>query len=181
MENQQRDQFLHAMSDRLAALERAVSRDWYRTDTGKRVCRKILATALNGEYADKTEYLANAFLNAHTVAEEATLLKFVEILRGISKPALVVLAAQEQLVRSSSPIGSSQIHVRNLVGHTRLPARTVESCVRELYSIGVFSSVLRMEIDGSSGSYLPEGTPAYTPFSQKFLDFVKDPDGTAAS
>lgn len=175
MAEQQRAALIAELGARQSRLEQAFHDPWYQSNDGQRVCSKILATALNAEFADKVEFLASALLNAPQVGDETRALKFVEILRHVSRPALVVLACQEAVVEHAGVGRSQQVEIESLVSQSGLDARVVEACVQELYSLGVLSPNIGMDRTGRKTSYLPPGTPAFTPFSADFLAFVRCP------
>ena len=175
IEEQQREKFIQKILDRLSALEDSFSDEWYRTPEGLEVTKKIVASALNAEFADKIEYFTNALLNAPKGFEQAERLKFVEILRHISKPALEILATEKILQMERGKHFSEQVLVGDLIKKTRLSPHLVESCVNELYSMGVFSSTISFSKSGHPSAHFSEGIAAFTQFTERFIEFIKDP------
>lgn len=175
IEEKQKEDFLKLLVERLEVLEDAFSDEWYRSDEGITVTKKIIVTALNAEFADKTEYFVNALFNASFSDDQLERLKFIEMLRSLSKPALVILAAESYLQNKRGPHYSEQVLVAELVKETGFSPYLVESCVKELYSIGVFSSVTDYQKNGATSRSFEEGTAAFTKFTKKFIEFIRDP------
>ncbi|MDP3580856.1 MAG: hypothetical protein Q8S39_02905, partial [Ignavibacteria bacterium] len=155
--------------------EKSFNSKWYGTDEGAEVSKKIIASALNAEFADKVSYFANALINSSGDFVQDERLKFIEILRMISKPALKVLAKERELQKQRGQGHSSSISFNGLTKNLDLSPHLIETCITELYSIGVFSHTLEFDADGHATSHFDRGTPAYTKFSEKFVLFILDP------
>src|SRR5262249_29502885 len=143
--------------------------DWYKSDQGQKFVKKVVATALNAEYADKLKFLANALVNGPGLrGDDAMRAKFVEMIRQLSKSALEVLVAS---LRRQIPSGTGQVMPGQLAGVLGWAPELVESCVKELFAFGVFSSTTRWIKSGENyrqAQYFPEGTPAITAFTKSF-------------
>ena len=136
IEDQQREEFVDLISQRLEKIEQNSA--WYASEEGERFVRKIVATALNAEYADKLEFLANALANGPELADDsASRLKFVEMIRSLSAPALEVLVASLEQQE-----GDGQVLAGRLAGTMNWPPYLVDACVNELRSLGVYSSIV---------------------------------------
>ena len=175
IEEQQRIQFTNEISKRLDELENTFKDTCYQTEEGEEVVKKIVASALNSEYNDKINYFANALFNAHKDFKQLNRLKFVEMIRQLSKPALVILAKEHELHQERGESFSPQVLQEQLIQETELPPHLVESCVKELSSVGVFSSTIEFYDDGSQSSYFRNGAVAYTEFTNQFIEFIKNP------
>ena len=172
--DQQREEFVDKISRRLEKIER--NSDWYATDEGEQFVRKIVATALNAEYADKLEFLANALANGPELADDNTSrLKFVEMIRSLSAPALDVLVAS---LRQQE--GAGQVLSGRLAAAMNWPPYLVDACVSELRSVGVYSSIVswRKDRDGNyeKSSYLSGSGCARTEFTEQFVQFITSPE-----
>lgn len=175
IEEEQREEFIKALVERLEKCEGRVSNDWYKTDEATQVIKKIVASAMNAEYIDKIDYFANAILNAANEYDQVERLKFIEILRNISKPALIVLEAEKRLQDKRGPRHSSQVLNDQIIKETKLDPYLVETCVNELYALGVFSSTTGYTSDGRKTEYFSDGVAAYTDFTKRFVSFIEDP------
>jgi hypothetical protein len=169
IEEQQREEFVQALSERVEELSK--NAEWYKSEQGQAFVKKIVATALNAEYVDKLEFLANALVNGPKLgADEAMRAKFVEMIRQLSKPALEVLVAS--LGRVS---GTGQVMPGEIAGILRWSPELVDACVRELYAFGAFSSTTHWAKSGEGyrqGQYFNEGVPARTDFTKSFSEFI---------
>ena len=183
IEELQREEFIKAFDDRLKKREGRFSRDWdwYKTDEARQVIKKIIASALNAEYADKIDYFANAIFNVANDYEPVERLKFIEILRNISKPALIVLKAEKRLQDRRGPHHSPQVLNEQIIKETGLNPYLVDACVNELYALGVFSSTISYTSDGTKSESFSDGVVAYTDFSEKFVSFIEDPPSFGGS
>lgn len=175
IQEEQKKEFVSAISERLEVLEEAFLKEWYDTPEGIETTKKIVATALNAEFSDKMEYFANALFNSPQDFEQVERLKFIEILRNVSKPALIILEAESRLHKQRGAYYSAQVLIKDLVRETKLDPFLVETCVTELYSLGVFSSTTDYSLDGTQSRMFSNGTPAFTEFTKKFIKFIEYP------
>jgi hypothetical protein len=135
IEEQQRESFIKEIADRLTALEANAA--WYSSEEGQSFVKKVVASALNAEYADKLNYLANALVNGPILESNAAeRLKFVEMIRHLSKPALDLLA-----VAVKNPAGREIVDGGEFAVALEWPPELADACVRELASAGALSSV----------------------------------------
>jgi len=171
IEEDQRSALLDGLLDRIDFLE--AQGQWYQTEDGREFVRKIVATCLNAEHSDKIDYLANALVNGPTVCtEQATRMKLVEVIRHASRPALDVLGASLNY-RS----GTGEVLPGEIAKRMGWKPEIVDACVRELYAVGAFSSVLRWSSEGHSAESFSEGTPGVSEFTDLIGEFVADPRG----
>lgn len=172
IEEQQREQFVAALSERVEELH--TNAEWYKSGEGQQFVKKIVATALNAEHADKVEFLANALVNGPRLgADAAKRAKFIEMIRQLSKPALEVLVASLQ-----HPTGTGQVMPGELAGELGWPPELVEACVKELYSLGAFSSTKSWFKSGDSyrqSEHFREGIPSANSITRSFAEFVSSP------
>jgi hypothetical protein len=166
---QQRLAFAEELNKRLTTLEN--KRLWYQTPDGEEFVKKVIATSLNAEYADKLEFLANALVNGPSLGtDQAKRLKFVEMIRQVSKPALEVLALA--LLNKSS---TGEVFPGDIAAAMKWPPELVDACVRELHAFGAFSSVMDWFQD--AGSFRPQTffsgkEPATTALTEEFGRFI---------
>ena len=135
--------------------------------------RQIVATALNAEYADKLEFLANAVANGPMLADcDATRLKFVGFIRTLSKPSLDALIG----FAKHSSIGT-EITAGNIAKTMEWKPELADACIRELHAHGVYSSVTSWRLDRYSdryemGSHFSDGRCAPTEMTVEFVKFI---------
>lgn len=169
IEEQQREAFVRLLEERVAKLEHIS--EWYRSVDGEVFVKKVVATALNAEYADKIEYFANALVNGPRLGvDQARRLKFVEMIRQLSQPAIDVLVVALKFRPTSDDIDIGELAERLTWDPTQ-----VDACVKELYSVGALSNVTRW--DSSNGrsrksSWFPDGVPAITSYTREFAKFI---------
>lgn len=175
IETQQKELFLELLRDRVAALEKVENIEWFKTTEGEEVVKKIVASALNAEYGDKIEYFANALVNCAGDFEQAKRLKFIETLRHVSKPALCILAEESELQQKRGKHFSPQVLVSELIERSGKEPHLVDACVKELGYLGVFSSTVSYTKDGKQEQGFSSNTLAYTEFTERFVEFIKNP------
>lgn len=169
IEEQQQEEFVAALSERVEELRK--NTEWYKSEEGQEFVKKVVATALNAEHADKVEFLANALVNGPTLGSDAAKrAKFIEMIRQLSKPALEVLVASRQ-----HPTGTGQVMPGELAGSLGWSPELVEACVKELYSLGAFSSTKSWIKNGDSyrqSEFFSEGIPSTNSITRTFAEFV---------
>jgi hypothetical protein len=110
IEEQQRAAFIEALVARVDRVQDEADK-WYQSPEGETFVKKVVATALNAEYADKIDFLANALVNGPLLgSDDAMRLKLVEMIRQLSRPALQVLV-------TSLKLGGGQVDVAGLIPH----------------------------------------------------------------
>jgi hypothetical protein len=168
IENQQREAFVEVLSIRMD--EMRDNAEWYKSPDGEEFVKKVVATALNAEYTDKIEYLANVLVNGPQLANDnARRQKFVEMVRQLSKPALDVLVAS---LKHRS--GTGQVIAGDLARILGWHPSMVDACVQELYAVGAFSNVTAWYTQGEIHpmTSFQAGTAAVTDITQGLARFI---------
>jgi len=169
IEEQQREQFIRRLEARIEKVEG--NSEWYATDQGEQFVKKVVATALNAEYADKLDYLANALVNGPTLGDEnARRMKYVEMIRQLSKPALDVLIASLK-----NPPDTKQVIPERIAQEIDWLPALVSACVQELYAAGAYSNVINWHEQGGRmrpSEQFKVGTPAITEVTLGLVDFI---------
>ena len=171
IEQHQREEFVNLLAARIEKIEN--HSEWYATENGEKFVRKIVATALNAEYADKLEFLANALSNGPTLEnDDATRLKFLDFVRSLSKPSLDALVGFAQY----SSVGT-EIQAGNIAKTMNWKPELADACIRELLSLGVYSSITSWRRDRYAdryepGSYFSDGRCAPTELTEAFVQFI---------
>ena len=170
IEEQQRAAFVERLESRVSALEG--NREWYQSEEGELFVKKVVATALNAEYADKLDFLANALVSGPQVEGQAMRLKMVEMIRQVSRTAIDVLVAA-----LNNPSGTGEVISADIAKAMGWHPALVDACVQELYALGAFSHVTAWRDQGShitSAQGFSRGTPALTDISRAFVEFVSE-------
>lgn len=164
------------------------SAEYFQTDEGQLFARKVIDAALDPQLEDKQELFVNALANAPTSQSigELQKLKFIDILRHLSRAAVMVLAEMHKMFynqvrgpgRNPDPIQSFP-----LVDPTSIAQKLsniydpylVTSAISEMESQGLFSRTGEWRKD-RSGQYMPGGGFAtemcYTDFAARFVEFI---------
>ena len=173
IEEEQRQRFLSVLQERVNRVERLFDREWYSTEEGIAISKKLIAIALRAESADKVDYFADALINASKpMFTHDKRCKFCEILKTVSLPALRVLAYETNLQKERGPGHSPQVLIDQLIQRSGMDPFLVEACVRELYMLGVFSSTTDFFESGHRKSGFDEGIAAYSSFTHEFVEFA---------
>ena len=170
IEENQRKRFLELLEERVNTLEKLVKSEWYSTDDGKEFVEKLVATALNAEYTDKMVFFRNMLFNGAIYEfDQIEKLKFIEMAAHLSKAALSVLAAANQIHIERGPRYSRQIDgpsdINRIIEITHFDEDLVLSCVNELYSEGAFNS-----------KEFSPGISAFREITERFVEFLSDPE-----
>jgi hypothetical protein len=172
LDEQQRQAFVDALAARVDDLE--TNREWYATAEGQEFVRKVVATALNSEHADKANLLANALANGPSlVPDQAQRMKFVELIRQLSKPALELLA-----VAVSNSSSDGVVHTGELAVMLKWAPELADACARELGSAGALSSVRAWYLNGeyySREEWVDQGGLTVTKLTKAFAAFISAP------
>lgn len=162
--------------------------DWFQSEEGQQFAWKVLDSALDSQMEEKQELFVNALIQGASKPNVPQLekLKFVDMLRHLSKASLMVLADMHDMLGSQvrgpgrSP---DQVSAFPLVDATRIAEALsqkydpylVTAAISELQSQGLFSQVgeWRKRPDGRSspgGGFATEF--CYTDFAARFVEFI---------
>ncbi len=161
---------------------------WFATADGEKFARKVLDCAIDAQLSDKKELFVKALLNGALSPEMELIekLKFVDILRHLSRAALMVLSDMHQLLAPEArgpgrtpPTNKPYPHVDPKRIAESLSAKydpyAVESALCEMQGQGLFSSTAEWTLQ-PSGSYRSGGgfsdALAYTDFTCRFVEFI---------
>jgi len=166
--------------------------DWLQTNDGREFCWKVVASALDSQIEEKQELFVNALIHGIEDRQLTQLekLKFIDMLRHLSKASLVIMAEMHTMFAGQirGP-GRSVERVTELpvVDPIRIAQRLskehdpnlVTAAIAELQGQGLFSNIgewHRM----ADGSYSPglgvgEARMCYTDFAAKFAEFISAP------
>jgi len=162
--------------------------DWYKSEEGKLFGNKVLDAALDAQLEDKQELFINTLINGPRCQSSNQLekLKFVDILRHMSRASLMVLADIHNLLVQQVRRENQQndeleafplISVQNLTNELsdKYHPYLINSAIKEMEGQGLFSNFGSWKKDGS-GKYRSAGgfesDICYTEFAAKFVEFI---------
>ncbi|MBD5803261.1 hypothetical protein AZOA_26970 [Azoarcus sp. Aa7] len=165
--------------------------EWLQTEDGQQFCWKVFSSALDSQLEEKQELFVNAFIQGVGKPEVAQLekLKFIDMLRHLSKAALMVLADMHTMYacqvrglgRSHDPVGPYPMVEPTDVAEklsNKYDPYLVTAAVYELQSHGLFSTTGEWRKLGD-GTLRPSGgfqtALCYTDFAARFVEFISAP------
>ena len=186
--NRQVCNFLAYLEQKVEDIGSLFSADWLQTQDGQQFVRKVIDSALDAQMEDKQELFVNALINGIQNAEISQLekLKFVDILRHLSRAALMVLADMHKMFKHKvrgpgrTPQGNPPYPcVEPSAIATSLAGKydpyLVVACIHEMESEGLFSNIAQWREDEPGSGIVPQGFDeglSYNHFTAKFVEFV---------
>ena len=181
------------LEDKVANLQSFFSGDFFRTEEGQQFTRKVFDCAFDTQYEDKQELFINALVNGADIRNYSELerLKFVDMLRNLSRASLLVLAEMHKTfikdVRgpNRSPDSTSAFPLINSAQiaeklGSKFHPYLVTSAINEMESQGLFSETGEWKKSSFDGSYVsgPGFTSGlcYTDFTARFVEFISTKD-----
>ena len=178
------------LSERVDDLESFFKHEYLNTDEGEQFARKVFDAALDDQLADKQELFINALINGIKNGKTTGLekLKFVDILRHLSRASLMVLAEMHKMFinKVRGPGRQPDINIPYpLVNPSSIAEDLsdeydpylVTSSISEMESQGLFSSAGEWKKNPTTGKLMPGGgfstEMCYTDFAARFVEFIK--------
>ena len=175
------------LTEKLSDLEGFFRKAYFQTAEGQLFARKVFDAAFDAQLEDKQELFVNALINGATNNSIPQLekLKFVDMLRHLSRASLMVLAEMHNMFKdqvrgpgrepdSSSPfplVDPTQIAEKL----TQYDPYLVTSSISEMESQGLFSRTGEWRTD-STGRHIPGSgfstEMCYTDFAARFVEFI---------
>lgn len=177
------------LRDRVEDVESFFSDEWIKTDDGKQFSRKVFDCAFDTQMEDKQELFINALINGVKDKQTPYLekLKFIDMLRNLSRASLMVLAEMHKMFitnvrgpnRNADPISAFPLidsdRISEKLSSSFHPYLTTSS-INEMESQGLFSRTGEWRKSGHDGSYVPGGgfstDLCYTDFTARFVEFI---------
>jgi len=178
------------LSERIDNFESFFHDEYLHTDEGQQFARKVLDASFDAQLEDKQELFINALVNGikSKKTTEIEKLKFVDILRHLSRASLDILAAIHNMLikqvrgpgrqpdpTSPYPLVDPSSIAENL--SEIYDPYLVTSSISEMESQGLFSRTGEWRKDPVSGRHLPGGGFAtelcYTDFTARFVEFIR--------
>lgn len=187
---------LKHLHEKVEDIQSFLETDWYKTEDGKLFGNKVLDAALDVQLEDKQELFINTLINGPRCQSSNQLekLKFVDILRHMSRASLMILADIHDLLIQQVRRENQQndeleafplISVQNLTDELsdKYHPYLINSAIKEMEGQGLFSNIGSWKKDGS-GKYRSTGgfesEQCYTEFTASFVEFIllKEENGT---
>lgn len=176
------------LQDKVADLSSFFSKEWLQTDEGQQFARKVFDSAFDAQLEDKQELFVNALINGvhNDAMPSLEKLKFIDMLRHLSRVSLFVLAEMHSMFISqvrgpgrnpgpsqSFPLVDSSRISENL--SSKFDPYLVTASISEMESQGLFSRTGEWK-KRPDGSYISGGGFAtelcYTDFTARFVEFI---------
>jgi len=165
---------------------------YFQTEDGQGFARKVVDAALDAQLEDKQELFANVLVNApgSSSATELEKLKFVDMLRQMSRASLMVLAEMHKMFasqvrgpgRNPTPSQAFPLVDPDKIAEQlsdRYDPYLVTASISEMQSQGLFSTT--GEWRKANGRYVAGGGYAtalcYTDFAARFVEFITTETG----
>ena len=178
------------LSERIDNLENFFQDEYLHTEEGQQFARKVFDAAFDAQLEDKQELFINALVNGikSNKTTELEKLKFVDILRHLSRASLIILAEMHTMLiaqvrgsgRQPDPICSYPLVDPSSIAENlseKYDPYLVTSSISEMESQGLFSRTGEWRKDPVSGRHMPGGGFAtemcYTDFAARFVEFIK--------
>ena len=153
IEEQQEKEFVQKLLERLKYIEQNLV--CYRTEEGERFSKKLIA---------------NLFVNGPILEEnDAQRLKYIEMVRLLSRPALQVLLKAVQLLPEHQGIS-----VRGLATEIGWEPALVDACILELHAVGALPQKWFGDADNPERR-TGNNTPVITGFTKSFAKVISFP------
>ncbi len=181
---------IEGLSERLEDIEGFFQQDYFKTNEGQQFARKVFDSAFDIQLEDKQELFLNALINGtrNISLSELEKLKFIDILRHLSRASLMILSEIHKMfidqvrgpgrhpnLTSSYPLVNA-ISIAEKLSDKYNPY-LVTSSISEMQSQGLFCNIGEWRKDINSGKQLSGGGFAselcYTDFAARFVDFIK--------
>lgn len=180
---------IESLADKIDNLEEFSRCKWLETEEGQQFARKVFDSAFDEQLADKQELFVNAFINGVRDQDTSHLekLKYIDMLRQLSRAALMVLADMHAMFidqvrgpnRNPDPISPLPLVDRASIAEkfgNKYHPYLVTATISEMESQGLFSSTGEW-VRGNSSSYVPgvaiSTGMCYTDFTARFVEFIK--------
>lgn len=182
---------LQALEQKISDLQSFTTSEWLQTEDGQQFCWKVFSSALDSQLGEKQELFVNALIQGTAKPEVTQLekLKFIDMLRQLSKAALMVLADMHTMYaphvrgpgRSPDPIAPYPMVEPTDVAEklsNKYDPYLVTAAVYELQSHGLFSTTGEWRKSGDGTFHAGGGFQTalcYTDFAARFVEFISAP------
>ena len=176
------------LEEKIKDLNLFFSDEWLRSEEGQQFSRKVFDSAFDVQLEDKQELFINALINGIHDQDTSPLekLKFVDMLRQLSRASLMVLADIHKMFKNK--VRGPKRHPDSTDAFPLVDPTTIaEKLSKKFDPFLVTASISEMESQGlfsrtgdwkkkPDGSYMPSGGFAtelcYTDFAARFVEFI---------
>ena len=180
---------IEQLQSKVDNLETFFSEDWLNTEEGQQFSRKVFDSTFDAQLEDKQELFINALINGarDNQTEYLEKLKFVDMLRNLSRASLLILSDMHKMFignvrgtgRNADTISAFPLIDKSRIAKELSPTYhpyLVTSALSEMESQGLFSSTGEWRKNSHDGSFVDGGGFAtelcYTDFSARFVEFI---------
>ena len=177
------------LQDQVENIESFFSDEWIKTEEGKQFSRKVFDCAFDTQLEDKQELFVNALINGVKDKQNTYLekLKFIDMLRHLSRASLMVLAEMHKMFISNvrrPNRNTDSISAFPLIDSDRISEELsssfhpylITAAINEMESQGLFSRTGEWRKSSHDGSYVSGGgfltDVCYTDFTARFVEFI---------
>ncbi len=177
------------LQEKVDDLGKLFKAEYLQSEEGIQFVRKVLDCTFDEQLQDKQELFINAFINGihDQETEHIEKLKFVDILRQLSRSSLMVLSKMHKMFvtqvrgpgRSVEPTSSfpqvDPIRIAEKLSDEEYTPYLITSAISEMESQGLFSTIGEWKKD-HTGRYMTGGgfqtALSYTDFTARFVEFI---------
>ena len=177
------------LHEKVNDLGRLFNAEYLQTEDGMQFARKVFDCAFDEQLQDKQELFINAFINGihDQETEHIEKLKFIDILRQLSRSSLMVLAKMHDMflpqvkgpgrsVDSTSSFPQvDPIKIAEKLSDEVYTPYLITSAISEMEGQGLFSTIGEWKKD-YTGRYIVGGgfqtALSYTDFAARFVEFI---------
>lgn len=177
------------LSQKLGSIEDFFKDEYLQTEEGQQFARKVFDSAFDAQLEDKQELFINALINGvkNKTTPELEKLKFVDILRHLSRASLMILSEMHKMLikqvrgpnRQPDPTSSYPLVNPTAIAEClskKYNPYLITSSIHEMKSQGLFSRTGEWRKDAVSSIQRPGGGFAtemcYTDFTARFVEFI---------
>jgi len=177
------------LHDKVDDLGKLFKTEYIQTEEGKQFARKVFDCAFDEQLEDKQELFINALVNGIHDQETKHIekLKFVDILRQLSRASLMILAKMHEMFlpqirgtgRNFDPTSPfpkvDPIKIVEKLSDEVYNPYLITSAISEMESQGLFSTIGEWEKNSSGRPIVGGGFAialSYTDFTARFVEFI---------
>ena len=185
-------EFLEILKSDIESLSENLDLSWLSTPEGETFAYKVVESAIDAQLADKRELFSKALINGirQKDTDDLLKLKFIDILRNLSKASLMILSEMHEFLSPNvrgpgrtPPLNKPypMVETRDIVSRLRgnYDPYLIASAMWEMQSQGLFDQIAEWGGRSPDGSIQSQGgfdsNLAYTDFTCRFVEFITLP------
>jgi hypothetical protein len=143
--------------------------EYYKTEEGRQFSAKIFETAIESQYFEKIDFFVNALINGKDDYANYERLRFIEIIKSLSKPSLYVLST---MVDNYHKLNEKIPNIQSISKMIGMDPFLVDSCIHEIKAQGIISENIGWGGPGNQRISIASGESGVTAFTIKFEKFI---------